>query len=222
MAASWQTKPDGGFLIVKRFDRLYSEFKKPWGGGESFYGVPRVGFTAGEVTKQYRGIDREPLWPFSDKDVENLGDTVAPRIEDSAQRRLAALDEDGFVRQDFLSRLIDAEEVLQLVTDKASHELIWARNVEAALTAPTGWITLGYEPTWFGGDHFSPLCDCFFFPRWHGPDTGGILFKEHFESLNVNGLFETGEQARDYVTRYELQDWTETGPYVIAEVKAPK
>jgi hypothetical protein len=53
-------------------------------------------------------------------------------------------------------------------------------------------------------------------------DTSGILFKEHFESLNVNGLFETGKQARDYVTRYESQDWTETGPYVIAEVKAPK
>jgi len=25
--------------------------------------------------------------------------------------------------------------------------------------------TLGFEPTWFWGDHFSAVCDCVCFPR---------------------------------------------------------
>jgi hypothetical protein len=59
------------------------------------------------------------------------------------------------------------------------------------------------------------------FPRWHGTDPEGVLFREHFERLNRHGLFESAQEASAFLAFYLSFDWTETGEYEIAEVWAP-
>jgi len=71
------------------------------------------------------------------------------------------------------------------------------------------------------GDHFSASCDCLCFPRWHGTDPEGLLFREHFSRLNRDGLFRSAQEARAFLRYYLSFDWTETGEYEIAEVWAP-
>jgi len=66
--------PNGGFLIITRFDELYRDYwsrfekiaRNHWGfTGELIYSIPQEGLPPNEVRKKYRGIDRVPLiaWP---------------------------------------------------------------------------------------------------------------------------------------------------------------
>jgi hypothetical protein len=61
-----------------------------------------VGVGPEGALKRYRGIDRDPLEPFSDKEVAMLDALVAPRVEDEAQRLLAELEEAGRADDDFI------------------------------------------------------------------------------------------------------------------------
>ncbi|HEY8768653.1 MAG TPA: hypothetical protein VIP09_15570 [Dehalococcoidia bacterium] len=170
---------------------------------------------------RYRGIDRDPLEPFSDEEVAMLDCLVAPRIEYEAQRRLAELEEAGRTDDDFIFHEEDGHAVYALFTCPADYELIWVRDSTVDIEEPDGWLPLGFEPTWFTGDHFSAIGDCLFLPRWHGPDKDGTLFRRNFESLNANGLCETADEAREYLAYYRSLDWTEDGQYVMAEVRGP-
>ena len=78
---------------------------------------------------------------------------------------------------------------------------------------------LGYDPTWFIGDHFSAIADCMCFPLWHGTDEAGTLFKTYHDRLNGNALYDNAEDALEFLNYYRSFDWTETGEYVIAEVR---
>jgi hypothetical protein len=155
------------------------------------------------ATEELIGIHSNP---FSDEEVALLDALVAPRVEDEAQRLLAELEEAGRADDDFIFHEEDGHAVYALVTRSADYELIWVRDSTVDIEAPDGWLPLGYEPTWFTGDHFSAIGDCLFLPRWHGPDKDGTLFRRHFESFNANGLCETTDEA---------------GQYVIAEVREP-
>jgi len=48
-------------LIVKTFGSLYAEFKYHLAPGEAICSIPSKDVAPGDVRKQYRGIDREPL-----------------------------------------------------------------------------------------------------------------------------------------------------------------
>jgi hypothetical protein len=170
------------------------------------------------ATEELIGIHSNP---FSDEEVALLDALVAPRVEDEAQRLLAELEEAGRADDDFIFHEEDGHAVYALVTRPADYELIWVRDSTVDIEAPDGWLPLGYEPTWFTGDHFSAIGDSLFLPRWHGPDNDGTLFRRHFESLNANGLCETADEARVYLAYYRSLDWTEDGQYVIAEVREP-
>jgi hypothetical protein len=175
---------------------------------------------ASASAKRYRGIDREPLQAFSDEHVRLLGDTVPPRAEHAAQRLLASLEDRGLFYWDFIFALSDAVEAFGLLDHADEYELIFASAHEAA-DAPGEWVRLGYEPTWFGGDHFSALADCMFFPRWHGPGSDRTTFQRYFDDLNRDGLFEDVNGAQAFLDYYLSFRWTETGSYVIAEIWAP-
>jgi hypothetical protein len=56
------------------------------------------------------------------------------------------------------------------------------------------------------------------FPRWHGTDREGTLFREHFARLNENALFDSAEHAEEFLAFYRSLDWAEIGDYVVAEV----
>jgi len=211
--------PNSGYLIVKTFERLYREFSKPWDGPGHFYGIPKKGVPASRRKKRYRGIDRDALEHHSDEDERTFGDLIAPRIEPAAQRLLAELEEAGKAADDFIRLLDDALEVFSLLERRQGFELIWAKNYLCDAEQPPASELLGFEPTWFGGDHFSAIADCLFFPRWHGPDKNGTLFTSYYESLNENGLFATAKEAFDYLDFYRSFDWTEKGRYTITEVR---
>lgn len=208
-----------GFLIAETFERQYKDFKKPWDGPGDFYGIPKKGVPASQATKRYRGVDREPLEHYANEDVEKFGDSIAPRREDDAQRFLAKLKSKGKVLDDFIDDSHDAREAFSLLKKPEDYELIWARDYLCDEKPPIRAELLGYEPSWFGGDHFSAVADCMFFPRWHGPDEDGTVFRAHFDALNDHGLFSTPAEALAYLEHYRSFDWTETGePWVLTEV----
>jgi hypothetical protein len=221
------TRPEGfygentvvkcGYLIVKTWERLYEEAPDPLPG--EIYGIPSKVVDARTRQKPYRGIDREPLEPRSEEEERLWGDTVTPVIERPAQRRLSELERQGLVEDRFIGRIDDVLSVWTLLDRPQDFEVIWAKDHLSDCAAAESSIRLGYEPTWFTGDGFSALADCMFLPRWHGTDAEGIVFKGYFQRLNENGLFDSAHDALDFLDYYRSFDWTESGDYVIAEIR---
>ena len=60
------------------------------------------------------------------------------------------------------------------------------------------------------------------FPKWHGTDNEGTLFAVYYEHLNEHALFNSREEAQEFLDFYRSFDWTETGDYVIAEICLPE
>ena len=214
---------DRGYLIVETFEHLWDAFRKPWDGDGYFYGIPKKGVPASGAPKRYRGIDREPLDPYSDKTVETFGDLVAPRREAAAQRTLAVLEDEGRVRMNFIQKLEDAEGVFAAIENPQRFELIWAKDYlgdeDRGDERPAGDARLlGFEPSYLRPDHFSAIADCLFFPRWHGTDREGTAFREYFDSLNEDGLFGTAAEALAYIEYYRSFDWTERATWILTEV----
>ena len=55
-------------------------------------------------------------------------------------------------------------------------------------------------------------------PRWHGTDEEGTLFLKYFKQLNSFGLFNSIENAKEFLEYYLSFDWTERGEFYITEV----
>ncbi len=53
-----------GFLIVKTFHRLYNDYAKLYGLTSDLYAIPRINKEPGEYAIQYRGLDRDALFPI--------------------------------------------------------------------------------------------------------------------------------------------------------------
>ena len=160
---------------------------------------------------RYRGLDRDALSCF----VE--GTTGEVRMEELKQEGRVDTDDELILGLD------DARDVLGWMNEECPgvYEIIWTRIAGASAVPPIGWRKLGFEPTYFGSDHFSAICDCMCFPRWHGTDKEGTLFAEFFSRLNSSGLFGDVATAQAFLDYYLSFDWTETGDYTIAEVWVP-
>jgi hypothetical protein len=208
-----------GFLLVRTFDYLYRSFPKPAPRDQIIYSVPREGVPPNAVSKRYRGIDREALEAWSAEDL-SLGFPYIPTpTEPEACIALYELECQGACETDFIFSLPETRRVYALLRAPIDWELIWAADVTADITRPREGRVLGYEPTWFWGDHFSAICDSMCFPRWHGTDEEeGTLFAPYYTRLNDHALFDSPVEAEDFLRFYRSQDWTETGDYVIAEI----
>jgi hypothetical protein len=208
-----------GFLVVKRFDALYREFAAKPKFVRDIYALPVADTAPDRAPVTYRGMDRDAIKPSQGSD----GTLPAIRM---AELNRAMLEDPAFRfdgQEDFLVDERDARDVLRWAEEETpgEYELIWARTAGAPPVPPSGYECLGYEPTTFVSDHFSPLCDCMCFPRWHGTDREGVLFIDHFERLNASGLFDDPAAAATFVTYYASFEWTEQGDYLVAEVWAP-
>ena len=119
------------------------------------------------------------------------------------------------------------EEALQYYhgLDNRKLDLIFYRMAGSCRELPDGLTFIGYDVGYlFGkgyGDGFSSICDCMFLCRWHGCDAEGTEFIKEFNQLNKNGLFDTEEQAVDYLYHYLNQDWAETGDFCVFEIYEP-
>ena len=209
---------DSGFLIVRPYNWLYQRFWRPAEPEQFLYAIPRKGADPNSNEKRYRGISREPLQAW----YEEL--RGAPHIEVPEDFRAASalrrLEDSGLADDDFVFNHSDALDILSKLDQPDSWELIWAGNADAQVVEPANAKLLGFEPTWFYGDHFSAIADSMCFPEWHGPDEDGTLFLDYYSRLNEYALFPSSSLARDFLEFYRSFDWTETGDYVIAKVLA--
>lgn len=213
-----EAEPTSGYLIVRSFDWMYQAFDRPAEMDQRVYSIPRRGVASNQCPKKYRGIGRNPLGLW----FPDLNDGSPPPPEPEASSFLLALDEANRSAHDFIPMWEDVKEARARLKVPSNWEVIWAANCAAKVTAPPGSSLLGYEPTWFTGDHFSALSDCMCFPVWHGTDEQGELFAEHHERLNEHALFATQRDAEAFFEYYTSFDWTETGEYAIAEVRLPE
>jgi len=72
---------NSGYLIVKTFERVYREYlefrsKKeyPFPNDRVIYSIACNAKSANDYTKQYRGVDRYPLFSWDEKDENILED----------------------------------------------------------------------------------------------------------------------------------------------------
>jgi hypothetical protein len=152
--------------------------------------------------KDYRGIAREPLEPWSLTDERLLrekADTLKDIHQDeTARRRFLALNRED--REEWITRYRDgwnyntaliqelnvAQELQRLVDTPEDFEIIEV----ARSTFGTKFDFLGFDIGYWGSDHFSLICDSVVMPRWHPPEPE--LFEElgkHLYCLNNHLLF---------------------------------
>ena len=198
-----------GFSILKKYEVLYKEELKRFRKNPlKVYALPYEK----TPTILYRGLDREgdrrikrKLNESQKKILDNIFDTMMEEPEKIIQT--ICLEE-------------EAELYLSCHKDEEDFEIIWFRIVGSNEAIPKGYKFLGYditeEPDEKGA--FSMINDCMFICRWHGCDEEGKLFAEDFSKLNENGLFNTVEDAYNYLMKYAMETWTETGAYGIFEI----
>lgn len=208
--------PASGWLIVRSSEWLLRRFK-PLGLDRAMYGIPTLANPCPRPS--YRGIDR----PGLGLDSAWIG-VISEESEEEgpALDHVALLSRRGRIEENLISNRQDAIETLERLRDPRSWELIRVlRHDQTAPEPSDSLITLGFEPSYFGSDHFSPVSDALFFPRWHGSDPGGLAFADEFRSLNRNGLFQTSEEATAFLRVYLSQEWSEhDGDYSIVQVSA--
>jgi len=196
---------ESGFLIVKTFRKLYRDHIERFGLPTDVYALPSIGKSPESYRIQYRGLDRDALDPYEESEI-------------LAEIRMAELKKDGRCEDGFLFDVKDVQDVLGFLDDSQEFEVVWTRTIQSKSIPPNGYYSIGYEPSFFDGDHFSASCDCMLFPRWHGTDKEGALFLDHFRKLNKHGMFSSREEAYCFLNYYLSFDWTESGEYEIAEV----
>jgi hypothetical protein len=206
-----------GYLIERSFERMYLEFGRPAAPEEVVYSIPRRGIPPAASSKRYRGIARNPLQPWFQELAGAPGITIPEELEAAAELR--ALDDAGRSADDFILNIEDVKRVWDKLRARTQWEVVWAADITADVIVPPHTMLLGFEPTWFTGDHFSAVADCMCFPVWHGTDEHGHLFAEHHDRLNEHALFPTPDEAVAFLQYYRSFDWTETGDYVIAQIR---
>lgn len=206
------------YLVLKRFEVLYKEFAQKPEFKLPIYALPLFGTDWNASRVRYHGLDRDPLSAWDDP-LASLAEIRMAEIRNT--------EEDGvpyWVNKEYIFRAEDLNEVLKWAEEEVpgEYEPVWARVAGFDNTPPISYNLAGYEPSYFPCGFFSPLCDCMCFPRWHGTDQEGALFSEYFKRLNSYGLFDSWNDANDFLTYYLSFDWTETGEYQIIEVWIPE
>ena len=206
-----------GYLIATRFDVLYGAALEADLHNDNpavstpIYGIPHKSLPSPNGPRpRYQGIDREPLSAISFEDARRIAEGGTPC---EATEATALLDEielatgrtDGWVTDGQSIRKVWAA----LGKYQTNYEVVFGKEYKDTTHPPKDAEFLGCDAAYFPGDCFSCICDALFFPRWHGTDAEGTLFRPHFDKLNQNGLFDSNEAALDYLRYYLSFDWTE-------------
>jgi hypothetical protein len=206
-----------GYLIATRFELLYDaalrsgRYDNNPNTTEPIYGVPHKSRAILPPNfPRYRGINRDPLRALSYEEAKLFTEAGTPSVASEATAVLDKIElstgrEDGWV-----TSANDIECVWNaLGGGRKKYEVIFGKEFGDPALPPKGALFLGCDAAYFCSDHFSCICDALFIPIWHGTDPEGMLFRDHFFKLNEHGLFDSNEQALDYLHYYLSFDWTE-------------
>ncbi|MFN8456724.1 MAG: hypothetical protein U0401_18995 [Anaerolineae bacterium] len=180
---------------------------------------------------RYRGISRKILSPFPSLDVgiikefeETGGDMQSNKQARWRFRELIGenipYDED--YDEDLLPNLRGAKEVYSLLDDPEGYEIV----VMAREPLEANIESLGFDIGYWGGDHFSLICDSIVMPTWHPPDPSDFgELAEKLQGLNEHVLFETRAEAEAFRSYYMTKVWAETetvaGEFQIIQLGLP-
>jgi hypothetical protein len=161
----------------------------------------------------YRGIYREPLEGGTAEQVDLYpgwgGPTRQARLK---MAEVLAYKKESSEWNDYLDdeitflRIEDARRVYDLLGNPNDHEIIMVRRHEYTFTP----ATLGFDIGYWGGDHYSIICDTFIRPQWHSaPEQEFHNLAPFASKLNRNVLFDDFEGAQEILTYYRTTNWGE-------------
>ncbi len=187
------------------------------------YSTPRRDIPSGQMSKQYRGLQREPLLGWIEA-LRGSGVVEPTNQELEACLFLQQLVKAGKAENDIVFALEDARELMQKIEPPVEREIIWARRmgVDDPPEPPAATLFLGYEPTEF----YPPSCrsaiaEGMFFTCPNSHDQEELRFEAYHDKLNKWGLFDTPADAEEFlkVYRVSLTPNEQRYVYYITEVR---
>jgi hypothetical protein len=178
----------------------------------------------------YRGSSRFPLMPLPclDPDIlrtfEETGCDV--KTEQAARRRFLALVERDDSPEDFdddlLPNLAAARDVYSFLESPNAYEIVQLAREPFFADVDC----LGFDVGYWGGDHYSIICDSAVRPLWHPPQPECFAeLARQLETVNESFLFPGPEGAARFRSWYRTQHWAETesrpNEFCIIQVNQP-
>lgn len=191
-----------GFCILKDFELLYKEDHHRFRKEPKVYALP----DSPEPVKMYNGLSRFGL--LKEKDPKNTDRDEKKRF--AIYNKSIAL----------LPNEEDAETYKDLHTSKKCYSTHFIRMLGCSEQIPEQYSFIGYDvvypPACDGA--FSLIFDCFFICKRYGCDSDGVEFLSEFEKLNKNGLFDTSDDAFDFMQHYLSFGWIKNAYCYIYEI----
>jgi hypothetical protein len=226
-----------GFMLVRKPEKLIMAHEADFlrRGGQEYLRSLRSALDFIDP-KNYRGIGREPLEPWSktDEDLFRRGrkTLIDLRRDQTARRKFLDIngedredwdlyDYDGDYNQDLIQELSVAEELRLIVDSPEDFEIIEVARGNFG----TGYNFLGFDIGYWGGDHFSLVCDSSVMPCWHSPDPRSFEdLGNHLRCMNEHLLFSKPKDAEKFREYYRSQPWAEgespVGEFCVIQVAA--
>jgi hypothetical protein len=163
----------------------------------------------------YRGSSRLPLMPLPSlnpeilRTFEETGCDV--KTEQAARRRFLALvgeeDSAGDFDEDLLPDLAAARDVFSFLASPTEYEIVQLAREPFLVDVDC----LGFDVGYWGGDHYSIICDSAVRPLWHPPQSECFdeLARE-LKMVNESFLFPRADGAAQFRSWYRTQYWAET------------
>lgn len=178
----------------------------------------------------YRGTSRFPLMPFPSTDPEVIRSFEYSgcdmRTEQAARRRFIEIlgsDVPEDFDDDLLAEQPAAREVFSLLVCPKEYEIVQVAREPFIENANT----LGFDIGYWGGDHYSIICDSAVRPHWHPPQPECFDdLARQLKMVNESFLFPSAETAAAFRSWYRTQDWAETefrtDEFCIIQVNKPR
>lgn len=222
-------KRSEGFALLKPADRVV----------EDYLSTPQAAKHRGLIDDLWSRI--RPLDPRAYRGIGCIVDGIPQSPDEDLDSWLATLNVDrsdpplgtrlaiGRLFEDDLANrngylLFDREHVqLALQLAPLSEQLQVVRIRRRSFSSGTS--VLGFDVGYWGGDHYSIICDSVVTPTWHPPGTEDFAaLVEALATLDDCLLFPTPEDAAAFRARYLQFSWAETeghpGEFEVIQVEA--
>jgi hypothetical protein len=171
--------------------------------------------------RNYRGISREPLMPWSSIDERLLQRGVPTRVdlrrEQTARRRFLEMvgedreEWDHYVfGVDYNKALISSLRIARELYGVLDKPEDWEIVELARETYGTDYDVVGFDIGYWGSDNFSLICDTVVTPRWHPPAEEDLAeLAQRLRGLNRHVLLPSADAAAAFREYYTSRPWAE-------------